>query len=103
MPAVPKAYRNKITLTIEDTDLERGTITITSKFDTMPNIEKGPQTPAEQVAALGMMFMTNYATSEDQGHPGTLMPEDYVMTEGNPSSQSEMLAALIQAKLKQGQ
>ena len=101
---VPKLYRNKITIIIEDADLERGTITFTSRFDTMPNIERGPQTPAEQVAAMMMMFGMNYAVSDDNTPQSSiLMPEDYVMTEGNPSSHGEMMAALIQAKLKQGQ
>jgi len=85
--------RNRITIIIEDVDPEAGTIKYQSSFDTKPDIEKGPQTPAELIAARAMHFLVNYAMREDQSnHPSIIMPQDYI---GSDINGAEMLGELV--------
>jgi hypothetical protein len=85
--------RNKITIVIEDVDPEAGTIRYQSSFDTMPDIEKGPQTPAELIAARAMHFLVTQAMYADKSNdPSIIMPEDYINSDINSA---EMLGELV--------
>lgn len=87
--------RNKITLIIEDVDPEHATVKFTSSFDTKPDIERGPQTPAELLAAKAMHFLQNYAMYEDRSNqPSIIMPEDYV---GSDVNRAELIGDMIRA------
>ena len=74
--------RNKITIVIEDVDPEAGTIKMSSSFDTMPDIELGPQTPAEIVAAKAMDYLQRYAIHASPT-PSIILPEDYIDSDVN--------------------
>jgi len=86
--------RNKITIVIEDKDPEAGTITLVSSFDTLPNIEFGPQTPAEIVAAKAMDYLQKYAIHESP-EPSIILPEDYVDTDVN---RNEFIDAIVRSE-----
>lgn len=71
-----RPYKNSIVLIIEDTDLERGSINFESRFEVEPDISYGPQTPAEEVAALLMTFAHRNILKEHTTG-AILMPDEW--------------------------
>lgn len=69
-------YKNSIVIIIEDIDLEKGTLNFESKFDVTPDIDYGPQTPAEEVAALLMTFAHRQILGEHKTG-AILMPDEW--------------------------
>lgn len=69
-------YRQKCTLILEDKDLQNSDINIVSKFDRLPDIVHGPQSPAESAMAMVQTFLK--VNVFDQHNVGAiLLPDDY--------------------------
>lgn len=83
-------YKNSIVLVIEDTDLQEGRISFQATYDVEPDISYGPQTPAEEVAALMMTFAHRNVFSEHRTGailmPDEWGPSDVLPPRGGPGS-----------------
>ena len=71
-----KPYKNKVIITLEDTNLDEGAIRLSVDFDADPDIAYGPQTPAEEVAALMVTFAKRRVLDEHQTG-AVLLPEEW--------------------------
>lgn len=78
--AAEGARGNQIKITIEDKDIATSQVEIHVDAHTRLNIERGPQTPAEEIAAVLLTYLQttvlNEKTPQDD-HPTIITPDDY--------------------------